>query len=228
MRLLIVEDERPLALHLAKGLREEGFAVDVAATIEQASELTVETSYDLVLLDRGLPDGDGVRLLHALREQGWTAPVLVLTARDLTSDKVEGLDSGADDYLTKPFAFAELLARVRALLRRRGLEPAMVLTVDDLRLDRTARLAERAGAPLELTPKEYALLEYLMLHAGAAKSRAEIAEHVWDLSYEARSNVIDVIVARLRRKLEAGGRPRLLQSVTGLGYALRRLEEEPT
>ncbi len=224
--MLIVEDERPLASHLAKGLREEGFATDAATTLAEARELAIDTAYDLVLLDRGLPDGDGLRLLEEWREQGFAAPVLVLTARDLTVDKVDGLDAGADDYLTKPFAFAELLARVRALLRRRGLEPAAVLAAGDLQLDRTARRAERGGEELVLTPKEFALLEYLMLRAGAALSRADIAEHVWDLTYEARSNVIDVIVARLRRKLEAGGRERLIQSVPGIGYALRAAERE--
>ncbi len=224
--MLIVEDERPLASHLAKGLREEGFATDAATTLEQARELAIDTAYDLVLLDRGLPDGDGLRLLQEWREQGFAAPVLVLTARDLTVDKVDGLDAGADDYLTKPFAFTELLARVRALLRRRGFEPAALLAAGDLQLDRTARRAERGGEELVLTPKEFALLEYLMLHPGAALSRSDIAEHVWDLTYEARSNVIDVIVARLRRKLEAGGRERLIQSVPGVGYALRSAERE--
>jgi DNA-binding response OmpR family regulator len=226
VRLLIVEDERDLAAHLAKGLREEGFAVDLAATLAEARERAIDAPYDLVLLDRRLPDGDGHSLLGEWRGQGLAAPVLVLTARDLLSDKIAALDAGADDYLTKPFAFAELLARVRALLRRRGLEPAAVLEIDDLRLDRTARLAERGGEALELTPKEFALLEYLMLRPGAVSSRAEIAEHVWDLSYEARSNVIDVIVARLRRKLEAGGRERLIQSVPGVGYAVRGRERK--
>ena len=220
MRLLLVEDERRLAERLARGLREEGFAVDAAATRAAARDHVADTAYDLILLDLGLPDGSGIELLREWRGEGLDVPVLILTARDLVEEKVAGLNAGADDYLTKPFAFEEVLARVRALLRRRPAPPRSILEYSDLRLDRDGRQAERGGEPLELTPKEFALLEYFMLHPGVVLSRDRIAEHVWDQAYEARSNTIDVIVARLRRKIESGDH-RLLQSVPGVGYVLR-------
>jgi len=223
VRLLLVEDERRLAERLARGLREEGFAVDSAATCRAGRERAADNEYDLVLLDLGLPDGSGIELLRRWRREGMDAPVLILTARDLVDEKVEGLDAGADDYLTKPFAFEEVLARVRALLRRRAAPPRSLLEMGDLQLDRDGRQAQQGGQPLDLTPKELALLEYFMLHPGVALSRGRIAEHVWDETYEARSNTIDVIVARLRRKIESG--ERLIHTVPGVGYVLRR--EEP-
>ena len=221
MRLLVVEDEHRLAERLARGLREEGFAVDVAGTAETARRRGDGTDYDLVLLDLGLPDGSGLALLGKWRSAGSTVPVLVLTARDLVQDKVRGLQAGADDYLTKPFAFEELLARVGALLRRRSAPVREVLRLGRLELDRGSRQARRDGEPLDLTPKEFALLEYLLLHPDVVLSRTTIAEHVWDQAYEARSNVIDVIVARLRRKLEGDGEMRLIEAVPGIGYVLR-------
>jgi two-component system, OmpR family, response regulator len=221
VRVLIVEDERRLAERLARGLREESFAVDHAATLAAARDLALDNEYDAVLLDLGLPDGSGLELLHEWRRDHLSVPVLVLTARDRTEEKVSGLDAGADDYLTKPFEFDELLARIRALLRRTPAPPRSVLELDDLRLDRNARTAERCDQPLQLTPKELALLEYFLLHAGAALSREAIAEHVWDSTYEARSNVIDVIVGRLRRKLDAAGGARLIHAVPGVGWTLR-------
>jgi DNA-binding response OmpR family regulator len=227
VRLLVVEDERRLAERVARGLREEGFAVDVAGDLAAARDRAIESDYDLAVLDLVLPDGSGLDLLAEWRDEGRTTPVLVLTAQDRLEHKVAGLDAGADDYLTKPFEFEELLARVRALLRRRAAPPRPVLELADLRLDRAARVAERAGERLDLTPKELALLEYLMLHAGAAVSRGAIAEHVWDSGYEARSNVIDVIVGRLRRKLERAGRSKLLHSVAGVGWTLRENGAEP-
>jgi DNA-binding response OmpR family regulator len=199
MRLLVVEDEPRLADRLARGLREEGFAVDTAPSTAVANDCVIETDYDLVLLDLKLPDGSGLDLLVTWRSEGFTAPVLLLTAKDLMDDKVKGLDAGADDYLTKPFSFDELLARIRALLRRRATPPQDVLEVGDLQLDRTGCRVVRAGRPIELTAKEFALLEFFALHAGQTLSRATISEHVWDAGYDAQSNVIDVIVGRGRR-----------------------------
>jgi two-component system response regulator MprA len=173
-----------------------------------------------------LPDASGFQLLTEWRREGMDAPVLVLTARDRLDDKLRGFEAGADDYLTKPFAFEELLARVRSLLRRRQTRPAEVLQFDDLRLDRTHRNVDRGGRPIQLTPKEFALLEYLMLHPRSVLERATIAEHVWDADYEARSNVIDVMVGRLRKKLEDGGQPQLIHTVKGLGYSLRESPPE--
>ena len=223
MRLLLVEDERRLAERLARGLREEGFAVDCAASCAEARECAAVTAYDLVLLDLGLPDCPGTELLRRWRHEGFDAPVLILTARDLVEEKVEGLNAGADDYLTKPFAFEEVLARVRALLRRRAAPPRSVLTFGDLTLDRDGRRVEKGGEALDLTPREFALLEYFMLHPEVVLSRGRIAEHVWDEAYEARSNTIDVILARLRRKIESGP-GRLIHTVPGVGYVLRREE----
>jgi DNA-binding response OmpR family regulator len=221
VRILIVEDEHRLGEHVAKGLREEGLAADLASTKARARELMIENPYDLVLLDLMLPDGNGLVLLREWRKEGRSMPVLALTARDLLADKIAGLDAGADDYLTKPFAFEELLARIRALLRRRTAEPMDVLSLGDLTLDRTTRRVHRGKREIDLTPKEFALLEHFLLHPGATLTRAEIAEHVWDERYEARSNVIDVMVARLRRKLEAGDSSRVLHAVPGMGYVLR-------
>ena len=224
MRLLLIEDERRLADRLARGLREEGFSVDCAPTCAAARERAADTEYDLALLDLGLPDGSGIELLREWRREGFAAPVLILTARDLVEEKVEGLNAGADDYLTKPFAFEEVLARVRALLRRHAAPPRSVLAFDGLTLDREGRRADKGGEPLELTPRELSLLEYFMLHPGVVLSRSRIAEHVWDEAYEARSNTIDVIVARLRRKIEDDG-ARLIHSVPGVGYVLREERE---
>ena len=195
--------------------------MDTAATTALARERVVETDYDLVLLDLKLPDGSGLELLAEWRADGFAAPILVLTARDLLVDKVKGLDAGADDYLTKPFSFEELLARIRALLRRRTAPPQDVIEIGNLRIDRTGHRAERAGTSVELTAKEFALLELLALHAGHVLSRSAIAEHVWDAAYDAQSNVIDVIVARLRRKLGARSDDRLIHTVAGVGYVLR-------
>jgi len=224
MRLLLVEDERRLCDRLARGLREEGFAVDCATSCAAARDRIGDTEYDLVLLDLGLPDGSGTELLRGWRSDGFAAPVLILTARDLVEEKVDGLNAGADDYLTKPFAFEEVLARVRALLRRRTAPLRSVLEFDGLRVDRDGRRAEKAGRALDLTPKEFALLEYFMLHPEIVLSRGQIGEHVWDEAYEGRSNTIDVIVARLRRKIETGDE-RWIQAVPGVGYVLRKPKE---
>ena len=221
MRLLLVEDEPSLARHLARGLAEAGYATDVAHTCASAHELVEGVEYDLVLLDQLLPDGHGVFLLREWRANDLGFPVLILTARDSTEEKVRGLDAGADDYLTKPFDFDELLARVRTLLRRSTAPPLSELTIGNLTVKRSARSASRGGKRLNLTPKEFELLEYFALHAGTVLSRERIGEHVWDHTYDARTNTIDVIVSRLRRKLEADGDPRLIHTEAGVGYLLR-------
>lgn len=226
MRLLLVEDEPRLARRLTRGLREEGYAVDGAATCEEATELGIANEYDLVILDLLLPDGSGLDLLNQWREEDREFPVLVLTARDEVSDKVRGLDAGADDYLTKPFDFDELLARIRSLLRRQPVVPREVLRYHDVELDRTRHRVTRADEEVDLTPKEFALLELFLLHPEAVLDRTTIGERAWDVSYEARTNVIDVLVGRLRQKLEDGGGDRLIQTVRGVGYALRREGEE--
>jgi DNA-binding response OmpR family regulator len=222
VRVLVVEDEHRLAERLARGLREEGFAVDVTPSVALARELASSADYDLALLDLKLPDGSGLDLLAEWRRDGIEVPILVLTAKDLLDDKVRGLRMGADDYLTKPFSFVELLARIQALLRRSATPLRSILEVGDLRVDRGGHRVERSGRTLELTAKEFALLEFMALHTEQVLSRATIAEHVWDVGYDAQSNVIDVIVSRLRRKLEAGGASRLLHTVGGVGYTLRR------
>ena len=227
MRLLLVEDERRLAEWLARGLREEGLAVDVAEGLATARSLAERGQHDVAILDVMLPDGSGLSLLREWRKAGRDLPVLLLTAKDLVDDKVNGLRAGADDYVTKPFAFSELLARVQALLRRRAAPPRQVLEFADVRLDRDARCAWRGGHALDLSPKELALLEYLMLNVGRVLSRARIAEHVWDAAYEARSNTIDVIVARLRRKLERNHAKRLIYAEHGTGYVLRGDVRDP-
>jgi DNA-binding response OmpR family regulator len=226
MRLLLVEDEALLARRVRKGLQEETYAVDLAATAAAARDLVQGTSYDLIILDLMLPDASGLDLLAEWREEGVETPVLILTARDRLEDKLRGFEAGADDYLTKPFAFEELLARAHSLLRRRQAPPAEVLTFADVRMDRARREVRRDGRALHLTPKEFALLEYLMLHAGRVLDRMTLAEHVWDAGYDMRSNVIEVIVGRLRRKLEEGGEPQVLHTVKGVGYVLRAAAQE--
>ncbi len=221
MRILIVEDEQVLARQLKRSLEQDCHAADLASGYSAARDQEIETEYDLILLSLTLPDGCGLALLRLWRREGLATPVLILSTRATPGHKVLGLDTGADDYLAKPFAWDELRARVRCLLRRRHREPVDRLVCDDLTLDRTRRRVHRAGAPIDLTVKEFAILEQLMLQHGRTASRGAIAERVWDSAYEARSNTIDVLIARIRRKLEAGGRRRLIFTVRGLGYAVR-------
>lgn len=221
MHALIIEDDAAIAEFIARGLREAGWAADIALNGNDGLDAALTQSPDVAIVDVMLPGRDGLALIDELRRQGRTTPVLILSARRSVDDRVRGLQAGGDDYLTKPFAFEELLARIRALLRRRATEPVDILALGDLALDRTARRVKRGGRELDLTPKEFALLEHFLLHPGATLTRSEIAEHVWDERYEARSNVIDVMVARLRRKLEAGGARRILHAVPGMGYVLR-------
>jgi two-component system, OmpR family, response regulator len=221
MRVLVVEDEARMAELLKRGLEEERFAVDVAATAEDAVWLATENPYDVILLDVMLPDGDGFGVCRRIREAGQWAPVLMLTARDAVPDRVRGLDVGADDYLTKPFAFTELLARVRALVRRGARERPPIVVVGDLRLDPASKTVHLADRAIELTPKEYALLEYFMRHPGEVLSRTELLEHVWDFAYEGDSNVIEVYVRYLREKVDRPFGRRSLETVRGMGYRLR-------
>jgi DNA-binding response OmpR family regulator len=225
VRILLVEDEPRAAQMLAKGLREQSYAVDIAADGAQALYHTAITDYDALVLDIMLPRYNGLSICQRLRASGSTVPVLMLTARDDVESRIEGLDSGADDYLTKPFDFGELLARLRAIIRR-GHRPltSQRLSVGSLEIDTRARLARRSGRPVALTAREYALLEFLMLHAGEVVGRADIAEHVWDESYDPLSNVIDVYIRRLRRKIEEPGEPALLLTRRGEGYMIAASE----
>jgi DNA-binding response OmpR family regulator len=222
MRILVVEDERKVASFIRQGLEEEGHAVEVAGDGGAALELILDDRpYDLVVLDVMLPRRDGFEVLKSLREQRIQSPVLLLTARDTVRDKVMGLDLGADDYLTKPFAFEEFLARVRALLRRGATAPAPVLRVADLTLDPSTREVVRGGRRITLTAREYALLEYFLRNVGRVLTRPMIAEHVWGLDFDTETNIIDVYVGYLRRKLDTGGEQPLLHTVRSVGYALK-------
>lgn len=220
MRLLLVEDDPVLAAAVAKGLREQAYAVDVAVDGDAAVYQAAVNPYDAVVLDVMLPRRDGFAVCRELRRRGLTLPILMLTARDAVGDRIMGLDTGADDYLTKPFEFGELLARLRALLRRGPALAAAVLQVGDLALDTRAQQATRAGQPIALTTKEYALLEFFARHAGRVVGRAEISEHVWDDHYDPFSNLIDSYVNRLRKKLDRPGLAPLIQTRRGAGYVL--------
>jgi DNA-binding response OmpR family regulator len=220
VRILLVEDDRKAARILAKGLTEEGFVVDSAVSGEDAEDLAGINDYDLIVLDWLLPGTPGIEICRRLRRRGLSTPILMLTARDTVMDRVAGLDAGADDYLTKPFAFAELLARVRALLRRAEGGRSPVLEVADLRLDPVEHRVSRGGEPVELTVKEYAILEYLMRHAGRLVTRTELGEHVWQEEHDNLTNLVDVHVSHLRRKLDSGRAPALIHTVRGHGFRL--------
>lgn len=220
VRLLVVEDDPSLVVVLRRALVEHGYAVDVASSVMDARHDLETTTYDAVVLDLGLPDGDGLALCRDAREAGITTPILALTARDGLSNKVAGLDAGADDYLTKPFDFPELAARLRALLRRPLQARRPVLEVGDIRLDPAAKRVWRGAIMVPLTAREFALLEHLMREPERVHSRHELLEHVWDANYDGLSNVVDVHVANLRRKLERPGSPAPIDTVRGLGYQL--------
>ena len=224
MRVLVVEDDPKLAAVLRQGLKEHGFAVDVARDGNRGLEMALATAYDAILLDVMLPEKSGFDLLRQLRDRGRTAPVLMLSARSAVDDRVRGLDLGADDYLAKPFDFKELLARLRAITRRPPVEPRTVLKAADLELDSASRQVQRAGKRIELTAKEFALLEYLMRKHGIVVTRGMILDHVWDMDYDGGSNLVEVYVNYLRRKVDHGFEPKLIHTVRGAGYMLREGE----
>lgn len=221
MRILVAEDDRPVANFLRKGLEAEHYAVDLAADGEEAQSLAEQYDYDLVVLDVGLPVADGFVVMRRIRALKRNLPVLMLTARSRVEDRVQGLDQGADDYMPKPFSFTELSARVRALLRRASRRTDdLILRVLDLEMILAARTVRRSGQRIELTSKEFALLEYLMRNAGRPVTRAMIIEHVWDISFDTMTNVVDVYVNYVRKKVDAGFAPKLIRTIRGVGYQL--------
>ncbi len=227
MRLLLVEDQKKVASFIKKGLVQMGYAVDVAETAGAAESLVSNHSYDLIILDVMLPDQNGVDVAHHLRRDGCQAPILMLTALSGTKDRIRGLDAGADDYLSKPFELDELYARIRALLRRAGSTQqgnSMLLRVADLEVNLVTRSVVRAKKKIQLTPKEFSLLEYLLRHAGRPVSRMNIAESVWDMHHDSDSNVVDVYVNTLRKKVDAPFGNKLIHTVIGVGYMLKEDE----
>ncbi|MES3039337.1 MAG: response regulator transcription factor [Bdellovibrionota bacterium] len=223
MRILVVEDQSKMSQFVKQGLGEVGYAVDLASTCSEANEFTAQTDYDLVILDVMLPDGSGMDFARQLREQKCESPILMLSALSSTKDKVGGLDAGADDYLTKPFSFEELLARVRALLRRKNptSEASSTLKVGDLEMNLITRRVSRGDQEIQLTTKEFALLEYLVRNAGRPLGRVSIAEHVWDINFDNESNVIDVYINMLRKKVDSPFATKLIHTVVGVGYVLK-------
>jgi two-component system OmpR family response regulator len=222
MRALLVEDDASIADFVSRGLKEAGFATDHAVDGDAGLEAAIQQPYDVAIVDLMLPRRDGLSLIEELRRRGITTPVLILSARRSVDDRVHGLQSGGDDYLTKPFAFAELLARVQALVRRAGRAPEpTTLTVADLSLDLLSRRVTRSGVALELRPREFTLLEYLMRNAGRVVSKTMILSHVWDYSFDPQTNVVDVLVSRLREKIDRPFETKLLHTVRGVGYVLR-------
>ncbi len=222
MRALIIEDDQTIAEFVARGLREAGFAVDTAADGVTGLALATDEPYDVAIVDLMLPGRDGLSVIDELRRRGRSTPVLILSARRSVDDRVRGLQAGGDDYLTKPFAFAELLARIQALVRRatRAPEPT-TLTVGDLSLDLLSRKVTRAGTAIELRPREFALLEYLMRNVGKVVSKTMILSHVWEYNFDPQTNIVDVLVSRLRDKIDRPFEQKLLQTVRGVGYVLK-------
>jgi heavy metal response regulator len=224
MRVLVVEDNPKMSGFIRRGLAEQGYAVDVARSGHEGEDLAVEAPFDVIILDVMLPDQDGIQTVRNLRRRKVTTPVLMLTALSATPDRIAGLDAGADDYLPKPFEFEELLARIRALLRRGQAQEASRLAFDDLEMDLLTRKVTRAGVSIRLTTKEFALLEYFLRHPGRLLTRTAIGSHVWDMNFDSDSNVIDVYVSMLRRKMDKGYDRQLIHTVIGSGYMLS-LEE---
>jgi len=221
MRILLVEDEKKVASFIQQGLAEEHYSVDVAHDGEKGLLMAESEQYDLLILDVMLPKKNGLEVIKDFRARKGTTPALMLTAKSATDDKVAGLDSGADDYLTKPFAFAELLARVRSLLRRGAREKSTVLAMADLELDTVTHKAKRAGRLIELTAKEYALLEYFLRNKERVLSRTLISEHIWDYNFDTGTNIIDVYVNHLRNKIDSGAEKKLIHTVRGVGYVIK-------
>jgi heavy metal response regulator len=225
MRILVIEDEKKVASFIRKGLSEEMYAVEVASDGAMGLQMALEQSYDAIILDIMLPKKDGLQVMRELRASGCVTPVLMLTARASTQDRVTGLDLGADDYLTKPFHFEELAARVRSLLRRTSTEKTTMITCGDLSLDTVTHRAYRSGKEIDLTTKEYSLLEYLMRNKSRVLSRSLIQQHVWSYSFDTESNIIDVYVKRLRGKIHDEGKHGLIRSVRGVGYIMREPDQ---
>ena len=223
MHALIIEDDASIAEFIARGLREAGFAVDVASNGHDGFEAALTQEFDVVIVDLMLPGRDGLSVIDELRRRGRTTPVLILSAKRSVDDRVRGLQAGGDDYLTKPFAFAELLARVQALVRRASRVPdaTTTLTVGDLTMDLLSRRVTRAGQPIELRPREFTLLEYLMRHAGTVVSKTMLLSHVWEYNFDPQTNVVDVLVSRLRDRIDKPFETKLLQTVRGVGYVIR-------
>jgi DNA-binding response OmpR family regulator len=221
MRILLAEDDSRVAGFIRRGLREEQYAVDVATDGEKALFMAQTGEYDLIILDLMLPQKDGMEVLRMLRGAKCGTPILILTAKDKPKDKVDGLNAGADDYLTKPFGFEELLARVRALLRRHGDMTPTALTAGDLQMDTLKHKVRRGGKEIDLTNREYALLEFFLRHPNEVVTRTKLSEHVWETDFDTFSNVIDVHIARLRQKINDGFSPKLLETVRGRGYILQ-------
>jgi DNA-binding response OmpR family regulator len=226
MRILLVEDEPAIAQFIRQGLTEANYTVDVVGDGSDALDYALATEYDAIVLDILLPHLDGLQILQALRARGKTTPILLLTARDTVEDRVRGLDHGADDYLVKPFAFAELLARVRALLRRPPLQANAILRVADLELDPARQQARRGAQRLDLSPREYQLLEFLMRHPDQVLTRTQIIEHLWDVDSYVESNVVDVYIGYLRRKIDRAGNRPLIHTVRGIGYRMSEDADE--
>jgi heavy metal response regulator len=224
MRILIVDDEENLVNALYKALKEEGYSVDTAQDGLEGLEYAKMNVYDVIILDIMLPGMDGVKVLENLRNDGINTPVLMLTAKDATEDKVKGLDAGADDYLTKPFELSELMARIRALLRRQSNTKSPILKVADLELNTLTRQVKRGDKEISLTSKEFALLEYMMRNAGRVLTRSQIADHVWDYEFDGFSNIIDVYIRYLRKKIDDGFENKLIHTIRGSGYCLKEIK----